>query len=172
MLTKQTKFIIAVAIQLVIIFSIIIFKMDTLAGGAEVLLLIHPVDPTDPLRGDYITFSYDISDIDSYFFGYSPIREGDTVYVPLRQQGKYWGIRPGIQKTKPISEEKIFIKGKVSRSYGDRIHIIYGIEEYFIPEGTGQDFTFWGKEVAAKISIDKDGSAVLKKIYVNDKPWP
>ncbi|PJC47845.1 MAG: hypothetical protein CO034_01100, partial [Parcubacteria group bacterium CG_4_9_14_0_2_um_filter_35_11] len=64
MLTKQTKFIIAIAIQLVIIFSIIIFKMAVLTGGAEVLLRIEPVDPRDPLRGDYLTFQYKISNLD------------------------------------------------------------------------------------------------------------
>jgi uncharacterized membrane-anchored protein len=172
MLTKQTKFIIAIAIQLVIIFSIIIFKMAVLKGGTEVLLRIEPVDPRDPLRGDHLTFSYKISNLDSYLFNYYPIRDGDTVYVPLKQQGKYWTAAFGIQKTKPIGEEKIFLRGKISSFYGNRIHIIYGIEDYFIPEGTGQDFTFWRQETAARISVDENGNAVLKQIYVNDKPWP
>jgi len=172
MLTKQTKFIIAIAIQLVIIFSIIIFKMAVLIGGTEVLLKIEPVDPRDPLRGDYLTFSYEISNLSSYLFNYSPIKEGDTVYVPLKQQGKYWIAIFGVQKTKPVNEEKIFLKGKVSSVYGDRARIIYGIEYYFIPEGTGQDFIFWRREVAASVSIDENGNAVLKQIYVDDKPWP
>jgi len=172
MLTKQTKFIIAIVIQLIIIFGIIIFKMAVLTRGTEVLLRIAPVDPRDPLRGDYLTFSYEISNLDSYLFNYSPVSEGDTVYVPLKQQGKYWTAAFGVQKTKPIGEEKIFLRGTVSTVYTNRIHIIYGIEDYFIPEGTGQNFTFWNKEVAAKVSIDKNGNAVLKQIYINDKPWP
>lgn len=172
MLTKQTKFIIAIAIQLVIIFSIIIFKMAVLTAETDVLLRIEPVDPRDPLRGDHLTFSYTISNLESYLFNYSPIRNGDTVYVPLEQQGKYWIAVFGVQKTKPIGEEKIFLRGKIFRSFGNRIRIIYGIEDYFIPEGTGQDFTFWGQEVAARVSVDENGNAVLKQIYVNDKPWP
>ncbi len=172
MLTKQTKFIIAIAIQLVIIFSIIIFKMAVLTGGTEVLLRIEPVDPRDPLRGDHLTFSYEISNLDSYLFNYSPIKDGDTVYVPLKQQGKYWTAVFGVQKTKPVDEGKIFLRGKILSSYGNRIRIIYGIEDYFIPEGTGQDFTFWRQEVAARVSVDENGNAVLKQIYVNDKPWP
>ena len=172
MLTKQTKFIIAIAIQLVIIFSIIIFKMAVLTGGAEVLLRIEPVDPRDPLRGDYLTFQYKISNLDSYLFSYSPVKDGDTVYVPLEQQGKYWVAVRGIQKTKPTDEGKIFIRGKISSSYGTRVHVVYGIEDYFIPEGAGQDFTFWRREVAARVSVDENGDAVLKQIYVDDKPWP
>jgi uncharacterized membrane-anchored protein len=172
MLTKQTKFIIAIAIQLVIIFSIIIFKMAVLIGGEEVLLRIKPVDPIDILRGDHLTFSYQISDLSPSLFNYSPIRDGDTVYVPLEQQGKYWTAVFGVQKTKPIGEGEIFIRGKISKVYGNRIHIIYGIEDYFIPEGTGQDFTFWRQELPALVSIDKNGNAVLKQIYVDGKPWP
>jgi len=174
MLTKQTKFVIAIAIQLVIIFSIIIFKMAVLTGGNEVLLRIEPVDPRDPLRGDHLTFSYEISNLNSYLFNYSPMRDGDTVYVPLKQQGKYWTAVFGVQKTKPIDGEKIFLRGKISSSYSydNKIHIIYGIEDYFIPEGAGQDFTFGGQEVAARVSVDENGNAVLKQVYVNDKPWP
>lgn len=171
MLTKETKFIIAIAIQLLIIFSIIIFKVMVLRGGIEVLLKIEPVDPRDPLRGDHLTFSYEISNLDSYLFNYSPIRDGDTVYIPLKQQGKYWVAAFGIQKTKP-ADGGIFIRGKVADSYGNKIRVIYGIEDYFIPEGTGQDFTFWGREVAAKVSVDDNGNAVLKQIYVDGKPWP
>jgi len=171
MLTKQTKFIIAVTIQVAILFSVIIFKMAILAGGVEVLLKVEPVDPRDLLRGDHLTFSYKISTLNSHLFNYSPIREGDTIYVPLKRQGKYWTAVFGIQKTKP-PEGEIFLRGKVSRIYGNKVHIIYGIEDYFIPEGIGRNFTFWRQEVSAKVSIDKDGKAILRQIYVNGKPWP
>jgi uncharacterized membrane-anchored protein len=187
MLTKQTKFIIAIVIQLAIIFSIIIFKMAVLTSGTEVLLKIEPVDPRDPLRGDHLTFSYEISRLSSSLFNYSPIREGDTVYVPLKKEGKYWTAVFGVQKTKPIDEGKIFIRGRISYFYDDIVYneiagkkrdivyvINYGIEDYFIPEGTGQDFPYW-EEVAAMVVVDKNGNAALKHIYVNDKPykpWP
>ncbi|GIW66907.1 MAG: hypothetical protein KatS3mg095_0805 [Candidatus Parcubacteria bacterium] len=172
MITKQTKFIIAITIQLVIIFSIIIFKMSVLTGGNEILLKVAPVDPKDALRGDHLTFSYDISNLNHYLFDYSPIREGDTIYVPLKQQGKYWIAVSGIKKTKPVNEGEVFLRGKILRIYGNRIQVIYGIEDYFIPEGTGQSFTFWKKEIAAMVIVDKNGNAVLKQIYVDDKPWP
>lgn len=172
MFTKQTKFIIAIVIQLVIIFSIIIFEMTVLGGGTDVLLRIEPIDPRDPLRGDHLTFTYKISNLSSYLFKYSPIREGDTVYVPLKRRGKYWVAVFGVQKTKPVGEGQLFLKGKVSSSYRNRVQVIYGIEDYFVPEGTGQDFTFWRQEVSARVSVDENGNAVLKQIYVNGKPWP
>ncbi len=180
MLTKQTKFILAIVLQVVIVFGIIIFKVFVLSGGTDILLRIEPVDPRDMLRGDYATFQYsNISNIDSYISGGQQIRNGDTVYVVLRQSGKYW-MAQNIQKTKPLSGE-IALKGKVAsggietRSDGfsnQRIHVVYGIEEYFIPEGKGQGFSFFNKEAAARVVVDESGNAVLKQIFIDDKPWP
>lgn len=185
MFTKQTKFILAIALQVVIIFAIIIFKLSVLSGGTEVFLRIEPVDPRDYLRGDYIDFRYNISVLDSYYAQENQIRNGDTVYVVLRETNKN-SYAESVQKSRPIGN-KLFIKGKVesggsetdfdssSRKYNanlPKLHIIYGIEQYFIPEGTGRNFNFPRKELAAQVVIDDNGNALLKQIYIDDKPWP
>lgn len=183
-MTKQTKFILAIALQVIIIFVIIIFKLSVLTGGTDVLLKIAPVDPQDLLRGDYATFQYDISNIDSYYANSQQIRNGDTVYVVLRQSGKYWIVQ-SVQKNQPTGND-IFIKGGVesgglesqtdpfsyNRFGGSRFHVVYGVEQYFIPEGEGRNFSFWNKKAAARVAIDDKGNAVLKQIYVEDKLWP
>jgi len=181
-MTKQKKFIIAVAIQLAILFIIIITKVATLTGGTDVVLRIRPVDPRDPLRGDYVTFNYDISSINSYIVrDVNEIKNGNTVYVALREAGKYWTALT-VSVKKPA--DGIFIKGKVVsggvKNEGDiisprqssDIRIIYGIEEYFIPEGKGQDFVFGDKETVARVMVDKNGNPVLKQIYVDNNLWP
>jgi uncharacterized membrane-anchored protein len=183
--TKQTKFILAIALQILIIFGIVIFKMAVLTSGTEILLKIEPVDPTDWLRGDYVTFQYKISNLDSYLFSNEQIKNGDTVYVILHQSRKYWTAQK-VQKTKPSTDDQIFIKGKVAngglesqadlfpqqRFSNSRIYIVYGIEEYYIPEGKGREFSFLDKESFAKVSVDENGNAVLKQIYVDNKSWP
>jgi uncharacterized membrane-anchored protein len=187
MITKQTKFILAVALQAVIILAIIIFKLSILDGGTDILLKIEPIDPRDMLRGDYVTFQYDISNIVSYYANGQQIRNGDTVYVILRQSGKYW-MAQAIQKKQP-TESELFIKGKVeSGGLEDQInsslpalhhingsssfHIVYGVEQYFIPEGKGGNFNFRNKEAVAQIVVDDNGNAVLKHIYIDGKLWP
>lgn len=185
-LTKLNKFIFAIGLQLLIVAAIIIFKYSILAGGTSILLEIAPVDPRDPLRGDYVTFQYAISDIERGYFSYPP-KNGDTVYIPLRQGGKYWSVTYGASKTKPTNSKYIFIKAKVvsggtngkssptflNNLSGDSIiGVEFGIEEYFIPEGTGRNFNFWNKEAHAKVLINDSGNAVLKQIYIEDKPWP
>lgn len=184
-MTKLTKFILAITTQIVIIFALIIFKVSVLTGGTDVFLRIQPVDPTSPFRGDYATFQYDISNLGSYLFDGLQIRNGDTVYVVLGQSGKYW-IAQSVQKNMTTGSNQIFIKGKVAsgglesqsdlfpsqRFGGSRIHVVYGIEEYFIPEGKGRNISFWNKEAAARVAVDENGNTVLKQIYVGGKPWP
>jgi len=168
MLTKQAKFIAAITLQVIIVFAIIISKLSVLSGGTDILLRIEPVDPRDMLRGDYATFQY--SNVSNVFSDNQQIKNGDTVYVTLEQSGNYW-IAKDVQKTKPFGGE-IALKGKVASSNGSGIHIVYGIEQYFIPEGKGQGFSFFNKEAAAKVVVDENGNGVLKQIYVDDKPWP
>lgn len=190
-MTKQTKFFLAVAVQLLVIFAIVIYKVSILAGGTEVLLQIAPVDPRDVLRGDYVTFQYTISNLEEYLLYDKSIRNGDTAYVVLTPGRKYWVVQR-VEKKKPISGE-IFLAGKVVSGADEssldpfsesgrfvpprmrgRLHIVYGIEEYFIPEGKGSGLNLWdrGSEAFAVVAVDENGSAVLKKLYVDDKPWP
>lgn len=174
MLNKNTKFLIAVFVQVIIIFLIIFFKVSILTGGTEVILRIEPVDPWDPLRGDYITFDYNISDIpysNYYKYEMENFREGQTVYVLLEKSSNYWyAFR--IQKTKPTNSNTVFIKGIVDNVSSQSYHITYGIEEYFIEEKSGRNFDFSDKEALAKVIVDENGNAVLKQVYIDDKPWP
>ncbi len=170
---KKTKFILVVALQLMILFAIIAAKTAILAHGTEVALRIKPVDPRDMLRGDYLAFRYDISDLDSNLFAYAPIKVGDTVYVGLVSEGKYWVAHSGIQKVKPAEAMGVFLIGKVDRT-GGPISVVYGIEQYFIPEGKGAHVGRWqsSTESYAQVAISKSGKAVINKIYLNNKPWP
>ncbi|OGY45718.1 MAG: hypothetical protein A3J65_02180 [Candidatus Buchananbacteria bacterium RIFCSPHIGHO2_02_FULL_45_11b] len=184
MTNKQIKFISVIVLQVAIIFAIIIFKLSILTGGTEILLKIQPLDPRDLLRGDYATFQYEISNLDSYYAQGQPIKNGDTVYVTLKQAGKNWAVK-NIKTSKPAGGE-LFIAGKVESGgfenqadqlalqqlNNSRFHIIYGIEQYFIPEGEGRNFSFSNKEAVAQVAIDDNGSAVIKRIYVDGQPWP
>ena len=183
-MNKQIKFILAIALQLAVILIIVVFKFSIFTGGTEVMLRIQPVDPRDPLRGDYVTFSYDISSLSSYQFNYSPINNGDKVYIPLKKRNSYWYVQGNIQKIKPSNG--VFIKGVIKRGgesnfpekpFGinrmdETITITYGIEEYFIPEGSGRNERFVGNNNFAKVALDENGNAVLKEIFVDGKLWP
>jgi len=192
---KPTRFALALGIQLVIILAIILFKYSVSSGGTEILLKIAPIDPRDPIRGDYITFRYDISNVNVYSEA-SSFRNGERLYVPLVERGKFF-----VQYGEPIRSipketrySVIYLKGTViSGGAGEAptipnipnvnqrtgairvqpaLNVKYGIEEYFIPEGAGINMSFWNKEAAALVAVDERGNAVLKRIYVDDRPWP
>ncbi len=188
-MTKQTKFILAIALQAIIIFAIIIFKISVLTGGTDVLLRVGSIAPLSVLRGGYVTLQYAISNLDSSLYRGQKITNGDTIYVVLRQGGSYY-FAQSVQKTKP-TDGKIFIKGTVVSGGIDvqsnilqnpnfsnsRIHVVYGIEDYFIPEEKRGDFSFLisgatEEENTVMVMLDEDGNAVLKQLYLGYKPWP
>ena len=186
-LTKETRFIIAIAIQLAVIFGMIAYKASTLRAGAVVNLRIEPVDPRDMLRGDYITFRYGISSLGRAMLRDGPVRNGETVYVTLRKSGKLW-IADAVLKTKPEGEDAPFIRGRVAggglesgaplsawrEAGGPPIRVVYGIEQYFIPEGKGAGLNLRGatNQTFARVVVDRNGKAVLKQIYIDGTPWP
>ena len=196
-ISNQAKFIGAIVLQVLIILIIIIFKVSVLSGGTDVMLKILPVDPRDPLRGDYVTFQYEISSVSSYLFGYGYSKDvsnipsikdgrttlpaGETIYVTLNNTyGGSWDVIAA--STLKPADGSIFIKGVVEDAgfgnnggnSGDTVNIRYGVEEYFIPEGQGKSLNLWDKnqEAYAKVTLDKDGNAVLKQLYIDGQPWP
>jgi len=168
--SRESKFILAVAIQVAIILSIILINFAVLSRGASILLRIQPVDPRDLLRGDYLTFQYDISNLSYATPVESGLAEGETIYLILRKDYKFWSVRSA-QKVRPAGDQ-IFVKGKVASQGPGSYHIVYGIEQYFIPEGKGSHLWKRSDEAFAWVAVDDQGNAVLKKIFVNDIAWP
>lgn len=193
-LHKNQKFLLAVIGQIALVLLLILFKFTILSGGRSVLLKIEPVDPRDPLRGDYVVFQYQITNPMDYVietFDYATgetieYNEGDTVYVELQNVDSYMEFDLGgiaaienVSKRKPDSG--IFIKGVIEdvtitqglyENLVTDFTIKYGIEQYFIPEGTGQNINFAEKISFGLVALDEDGNAVLKQVYVDGKKWP
>ncbi len=183
-MNKDIKIGLAVAFQVMVIFVLIMVKLMTLSGGREILIHLLPVDPRDPLRGDYVTYQHDLTTVGSYYYGTRLVNEeqfqqGEVVYVSLVESDGF--SYPGeMSHAKPA--DGIFIKGRIvgvdtpsSDSYEKPTYRLdYGIEQYFIPEGKGQMFTTWtqDRQAFAKVAVDTDGTPALKQLYVDGKPWP
>lgn len=175
---KHMRFLIALAVQVAIIFAIIIYKSAILAGGAPVLLRLEPVDPRDLFRGDYMTIRYEISAVPKPYLN---IANGETIFVPLRADGKFMAA-DSYRITTVEPSDGLFIRGRVISGGsqtgtdwdGGILRVAYGIEDYFFPEGLGSQANFWGQgaEPYAKVLISDSGSPVLQQLYVNDMPWP
>lgn len=173
-LSKHTAFLWAVIGQLLIILLLVVFKLSVVTSGATVFLRIVPVDPNDPFRGDYVTVRYDISSIPAWRFRGRMPQRGEPVYVSLRKDGSYHSI-DSASTERP--EAGLFLRGVVEReassfSSSQSVGVLYGIEEYFIPEGTGRTFRFGDHEVMGEVAVGEDGHGVARQLYVDGTRWP
>ena len=150
---------------LIIVVAFVGVKEYTLATGEEVVLKTRPVDPRDLFRGDYVILSYDISMFDPEAFG--KFTSGQTVYVGLKRADVIDTIS-SVSLDKP---DDLFLKGKVVHTRGSQMTVEYGIESYFVPEGTGWDIQGqMGRGLTAKVVIDKSGNAVIRELLFEGKP--
>jgi len=160
-MSKNLKFFLALGLQILIILVVIIFKVAQFTSGTEVLLKLAPIDPRDPLRGDYLNLRYDITTLNSY--GGENFHNGDIVYVPLQKSGLFWTAGyNGPQKNLPAKGDNktVYIKGTIMSGGKDSVFgsqygfnssvqytVKYNIESYFVPEGKGNtwELTSWSR---------------------------
>ncbi len=169
-----TKIAIVAAVQLLVLLSVLGFKQYTVWTGETVLLEVAPLDPRDPFRGDYVTVRYDISNLDrSELTGDD--YPSDTVYVELRERGDGLWHAVAIHDDREHSfDGTVLIKGDIDygRFGGNTLTIDYGIEEIFIPEGSGGQIPFGSDHVVAvKVKVDRFGNAVTRSFVVDGEPF-
>jgi uncharacterized membrane-anchored protein len=131
-------------------------------GSTEVVLRLQPVDPDDILKGDYLTLRYEISNIPNI-----PTEEysyGDPIYVTLVPSGEVW-VMSGYSRTRPSSG--VFIKGQYVSYWNTDVE--YGIEQFFIPEGSGDDIRL-DSSYTARVVLDPTGSARVVEILKDGRP--
>ncbi|HET6614863.1 MAG TPA: GDYXXLXY domain-containing protein [Dehalococcoidia bacterium] len=172
------KLALVVGLQVLLLLSLIGFKQYTVWTGETVLLKVQPVDPRDLLRGDYITVRYDISTIDlDDVAGDDYV--GGTAYVELREdRDGYWDAVAVHDDRARSFDDTVLIKAHViewnlnHRTGSERIELDYGIEEVFIPEGSGNQLSFGdGHVVAVEVKVDRWGNAVPRRFYVDGEPF-
>ncbi len=156
-----------------------------LKSGREIVLPVQPVDPRDLFRGDYVILGYDISQvtlpsaIESANLGV--LRRGDPVYVTLQPVANGGWIVTGLAETYPShgTAGGVTLKGRVtygpftdprSPSTGaQRVSVRYGIESYFVPEGTGRklEADVREKKIQAIVAVGSDGTAAIKGLMID-----
>jgi uncharacterized membrane-anchored protein len=162
---KKKAFILIAAFWLIILLSFVAYKQLTVSFGQTILLSAQPVDPRDPFRGDYIQLEYDASSLShNNLQGFFPsMDEGDMAYVKLERSGKYWVPVSVGRQVPELSGDDACMRGTVSRSYLYSMEVDYGINSYFIPQGTGQNLR--SSEFEVEVSTDGACNAVITQLY-------
>jgi uncharacterized membrane-anchored protein len=148
----------AVVFQLVILVAMILGKTVPFVGAQTVMLQVEPVDPRDLFRGDYVTLGYAISRTPSA--QYEP---GKPVYVTLVSDAGGRHYRAGQFLAQPPASG-VFIRG-TAQGYG---RVNYGIESYYVQEGTGHDYenAVRNRRLWAEVALDGQGNPALRRLVI------
>lgn len=166
-------------IQTLFLGGMVAAKQYTLSTGEQILLQTEPIDPRSLFRGDYVRLNYSINTLNPRVLaGDDTFERHDWVYVVLEPTGVYHSP-VAVHHAKPEPEAgQVVIKGRVAyRMRADNagngpLRLSYGIENYFVPEGTGRELELrWtdeqDKRVDIRVAVDAAGNAGIKAVLVN-----
>jgi uncharacterized membrane-anchored protein len=148
----------AVVFQVSILVAMILGRTVPYVGAQTVLLRVEPVDPRDMFRGDYVTLGYDISRTPPG--KYEP---GRPVYVALVPEAGGRHYRAGEFLIEPPASG-VYIRG-TAQAHG---RANYGIESFYVQEGTGHDYerAVRDRRLWAEIALDGRGTPALKRLVI------
>ena len=146
--------------------SMVVDRVRLLQTGREIVLPIKPVDPRDLFRGDFASLSYEISTVDANLLRWSPDdpRRPRNVFVTLEQNSTgNWraaAVSPNLPAN--LAANQIALAGSLDRYRPNTVR--YGIERYYVPEGTGGDLEKMAREktLSAIIVVDSRGRTTIK----------
>jgi len=176
-MTPGRKLLIVVAVQFLVLLSVLAFKQYTVLTGETVLLKTTPVDPRDLVRGDFVAVQYEISTVDRDLVTDEYKYPSGPVYVELqRGSDGYWDAVAVHTGREHSYDGTVLIKGHVVETYQpasmSTIDIRYGIEQVFVPEGSGGDLPSGsGHTIAVEVKVDRFGNAVPRRFFVDGQPF-
>jgi uncharacterized membrane-anchored protein len=160
---SKKPYILAVAVQLAILAGLGAFNMYVLATGRTVPLSTVPADPWDMFRGNYLVLRYDISTIRTT----QDFQPGQEVFVVLEKKNPYWSVSYVLDKMPKLTDDEVALKGKIAYTTPKEIHMHYGLEQYFLPEGNALLSSSSRPDV--EIAVDQFGNSAIKQVMLNGK---
>ena len=154
-------------------------RISLLRYGREIVLPVVPVDPRSLFRGDYVILSYAVSLAPEISGGTPRSRPGAPVYVTLQQapDGAWKAVAAQLSHPGKVADDSVVLRGRDERSAWMRpaaglTRVRYGIESYFVPEGTGRalEQLVRDKKISARIAVDSKGRAAIKGLLADGRP--
>ncbi len=170
------------ALQLAVLTFMVWKRVSLLKHGREITVDVVPVDPRDIFRGDYVILGYPFSAATGSGGSDVPMPEGahrnSAAYVTLApgESGNWKSTKIELNYPAAVDPANVVLKGRVDTAWpgpdgklAGRIR--YGIESYFVPEGTGIELEklVRDKKIRAVLAIASDGTAAIKALEVEGK---
>jgi uncharacterized membrane-anchored protein len=153
-------------------------RITLLRDGREIVVEVIPVDPRDLFRGDYVILGYGFS-LTGEVEVAPTVRQGDSIYATLSPKGgDVWEVAAvGTSYPAAVAPESVVLKGIASNVWSrgpdtkPAANVRYGIESYFVPEGTGKELEnlVRDKKISAVIAVGSKGDAAIKALVVDGK---
>ncbi len=150
-----------------------------LRTGRIVQLRTAPVDPNDPMRGDYQRLSYEISSVPRALCRGAVLKWLDQspksdavrdrrVYAWLTVGADGMAELAGLSDRAPT--DGLYLRGRVEWIYGDVVNVRYGIEALFQSQKRAKEFEdrrrreMTGVPLDALVAVSPGGLPVLKDV--------
>lgn len=135
-------------------------------------LQVLPVDPRDPLRGDFAILNFEASNV--------PPPEGWAENASGRLWVRFAPGDDGLHRAVASTYERPGDLGPGEfaamawpwgRAWNDEslVRVRYEIEKFFVPEGKGE---LPPGDTRAEVAITPRGALQLKRVWVDGRPWP
>ncbi len=171
---KLKLFILVLALQSAWVLYTVAVQERAWSIGKVITLETERVDPRDLLRGDYLILNYKISDVPTNLFRptlTNTLSPGRTVYVALEQRGEFHEVAWASTLEIPVNPYQVVLKGTIQHWWNSErqgsANVAYGLEQYFVREGTGNPR---GK-LTVEAVVPASGHASIKQVFLDGKPY-
>lgn len=178
----RTKLIVAAMAAQVLLLGFMAGEREAvLHTGRVVTLRTAPIDPRDPMRGDYVRLSYDFTEVPkalcrdgvATWFGeentdwrYRRSFRDARVYAVLRETPDGVIELTGLTDRRPSGG--LFLRGRVDNVDNDAVRVRYGVEAIFMEQGKAkaledaQRGENAGVPLAVEVAVRGDGLTVIR----------
>jgi uncharacterized membrane-anchored protein len=170
---KLKLLILVLALQSAWLLGTVFVQERALSTGKVIILETERIDPRDLLRGDYLILNYKISSVPTNLFSPPVNRDlpaGTKVYVALEPRGEFFTIATASTNLFAPSVNQVLLKASSTWNawnVTNAIHVEYGLERFFVNEGTGNPR---GKLTVAAV-VTASGRASIKRVFVDGQPY-
>jgi len=167
-------FLVVAVAQLFVPAQMIMGQETVLTQGKAYKFKTHPVDPSDPYRGKYITLRYDMNRAPNKGLTWE---RNEEIYVYIKEDSLGFAEMVEVSKS-PINSNNDYVIAQARRSYKDYNQVFFDLpfNRFYMNENKAKPAED-AYRIAQRDTIPnntyglvyvKDGEAVLKDVIINE----